>query len=215
MTINERQLDYIMNWARDRDAPFTVKDLQLYANVHYQTAYGWIRDMERTGYLERLPMRAAGSRSDQFVLLKGEVGDLQNRADLKLRRGQASISPAFWATTHINATDMASVAYAVLYLFTRSYYNDAPDHQHLRGTVTPVAVRAFIASRLKELEKDIEIVRQLLSFRVLFDEGSEFAQRFGIPAEGFDMLQATEAARVFLQVFESINIDSTSPPVGE
>jgi len=142
-------------------------------------------------------MRRGGKT--QFVKGTGEAISTEQAVlrSLKVQRGNKTLDLAEWAATHLQDSSIVYCAAGVIYLFVRSYYADAPDHQHLRGVISSVDVRAFIANMLKELKKDIEVIEQILSYRVPFNEGGDLAQRFGTPPVGFDMNAAMEVARNF------------------
>lgn len=187
----------LLSWMKDRDKPFTVDDVAERFSKHYQTAWKWMRRLEFEGMIEEHPMTRG--RASQWVLcVSPDTGD--QRA-VRIAHGNKQLTIAEWAGDRRGAPNVAIAAKGLLYLFIRSYYEDAPDHQHLRGRIPAADVRAIIARQLDLIEEDVSVIRQLLAYRGPWQEGSELAQRFGVLPVGTTMLDVAQEAELFDKLF--------------
>lgn len=180
------QKELLLEWIAELADPVTIKDIALKYDVHAQTARLWVNQLRDEGLMTEHPMRRG--RELQFIRTKEGSGEIRNGEpsyrdpdDVAIRmvRGKDQITPAEFSLSNLQNASMPRMAAAITYLFVRSYFADMPDHQHLRGTTPAIEVRAFLAEILQQTEKDMEVLRQLISFGAPWRDDGEFAMRFG------------------------------------
>jgi hypothetical protein len=200
--IDPQQRELLLDWAREQNDPFTHQDVSTFFQVHYLTGYRWVKQLVREGFFERYPIRRG--RADQFIVVKEAMEPaapgVHSEASLRAIRvacGNDQLSIAAWAMRNLNNTSIAAVAHGLLYLYTRSYYHGAPEHEHLRGPAPVVEVRTFVANQLNMLKRDIAVIEQVLQFKQPWIEDDELAQRFGEFPPGTTMTQVLEKAHLF------------------
>jgi len=189
---------------RTQADPFTVKDVEVHFGKHYLTSYRWIKQLQAEGFVELYPMRRG--RADQYVLVEGSLeaaapgvaNDAGARA-LRVACGNEQLTVAAWACRNLETSAIPAIAHGLLYLYARSYYAGVPDHEHLRGPVPAVDVRAFIAQQLAALKRDLSAIEQLMSFKQPWEETDALAQRFGDFPPGVTMTVVLERAHLFLE----------------
>lgn len=199
--MSARYRELIVEWITDLGQPFTIDELANHFDIHYQTAWKYVRGLTDTGILDKVDDRRLGTRNDLYSLAGSD--EITPEQALRIRFGNDNLTLAEWACGNLENADIPKIAHGMMYLFVRSYYADAPDHQHLRGIHDPVQVRSFIADKLKELKKSVRAIEEMLSYRLPFDEGSKLAQRFGNPPVGFDQTQALTKAEIFSGVLKA------------
>lgn len=180
--LSSMQKELVIEYLLSLDRPFTNEDLATRWDVHEQTSRLWISQLRNEGVIADHPMRLG--RKLQFVLsMEGtgrvDVDDPELRA-VRVVQGKEQVTPAQWSRGNLQNSSVVLGAAVMQYLFVRSYYADSPDHQHLRGTVSPVEARAFFAELIKDLEANLEVMRQLLAYNAPWIEGGDFARRFGM-----------------------------------
>lgn len=215
--LNPQQRELLIEWVQSMAAkslPITIEDVSQHFQVHYQTARDWVSQLEQMSILKRHPFRAG--RKVQYVLSANGEGSLTETEDpfIQVVRGAETLSLADWVSGTRPVKDpvpllrdgkLASIGAAMAYLYVRSYYADAPDHQHLRGITTPVEVRAFVGARLAQLRLDLEVVEQMLSYSGPWREGGEFARRFGLVADLAGVMQVAQQGERIIQEWRERN----------
>lgn len=212
VNLNPQQREAILDWMRAQSDPFTYRDVELYFNVHYLTAYKWVNTLKTEGFVARYPFRRG--RADQFVVnaeamspsTPGVHSEAALRA-LRVARGNDQLSVAQWATANVEHASIAAIARAMLYLYARSYYFGAPEHEHLRGPIPVVEVRSFIAEQLAQVKRDVAVIEQLLSFKQPWGEDDALAQRFGEFPPGTTMTQVLEMAHFYTRVIMKVGVE--------
>lgn len=198
-TMRPDKKEALVEWIGDFPNGATTQEIADAFEVHYQTAYGWVKQLEE----ERLVRKGDFKQPYRYV-----TEARTQSGPILVRHGKYRVTPAAWAMTSLQEAGLAKLAHAFVYLFVRSYYYDAPDQQHLRGVLTPQEVRDLIEEVVKDVESQLAIAKQLLSIRTPWSEGPLFAQRFGSPPVGLTMQDAVDAARLFSRAIAKNSLTS-------
>lgn len=207
--------EMLLDWMDQRSQAFTIKDVSVSQGVHYQTAWAWMQLLRDEGLVERNGQR--DGRADLYVRKAGAFENEQHRGQRAIRvaHGGKHVTIAQWVAQNLSDSNVAASAHALAYLLIRSYYADAADYQHLRGSIPALEVRAFVARAVAAIKEDLHVLEQLLGYRVPWGEGSELALRFGDLPVGTTMLSLQERAAFFTQQISPPPPTEVAPPVGE
>lgn len=199
--LGNKQRELLLDWIEDREGTFTIKDIEEEFNNHYQTAFNWVRTLETEGLVQVVGKEGKTNLYSACTPVGGHDPESMNARALRIAwspgKDKKELSVAEWASGHVDQMPVGAACGAMLYLFIRSYYYDAPDHQHLRGVASPIEVRAAMEKILKFIEAEAHVIRQLLALRAPWVEGPSLALRFGNPVGGFGMDAAMEKAQAF------------------
>lgn len=197
--LGAKKREILIEWINDRANTFTIKEVEEEFEVHYQTAFNWVRTLETEGLVQVVDSAGKTNLYRACAPVGGFDPESMNARALRITsgKGKEELSIAEWAVSHMQSAGIPRIAHGLIYLFVRSYYYDAPDHQHLRGVMTPLEVRTAIEKDLRDIEDNIAIVRQILSLRVPWVEGPTMSLRFGAQPAGFDLARAVEASKTF------------------
>lgn len=199
--LGAKQREVLLEWIDDREGTFTIKDIEDEYEVHYQTAFNWMRTLETEG-LVQVSGKGPDGKTNLYhasAPVGGYDPESMNSRALRIAWGKdkQELSIAEWVVPHHTQDYMEAIGSAFFYLFVRSYYYDAPDHQHLRGVASPIEVRAAVEKIVKFMEAELNAIRQILALRVPWVEGPSFSLRFGAQPAGFDLTKAVEMAQAF------------------
>jgi hypothetical protein len=174
----ERQ-EVVLDWIRDHGM-FDYYELRAQFNVHYVVARSWVNDLIKRGLVCEYPIRKGNRKV--FMLDKREgaqdkVFPIQVAFDGKPHT-IAEVTSLFAQSRNPYRNNINA---QLAYLFLRSYWTNSTDAQQqaLRGVHTPVEVRSRMMLVKSDLENLLTLVEDLLVNRVIWEEGLEFAQRFG------------------------------------
>lgn len=197
--LSNKQREVLIEWVNDRNDSFTIAEVQDIYEVHYMTAHSWVRTLENEGLIELVEKAGKTHHYRAAPPVGGFDQETMNARALRVTFGPSKkeLSIAEWASGHCENNPVPAATAGMLYLFVRSYYYDAPDHQHLRGVATPLEVRGAMDKILRAMEAEANVVRQLLALRAPWIEGPSMALRFGNPVAGFEMTEAVNMAQGF------------------
>lgn len=173
--------ELVMEWVGALESAFTIEDMAQQFSVHEQTARRWVWQLKDECLLVESPIKRG--RRSQFLQAREITSNGmydEMAAAIKAARGNSQVTIAEWARDTAGNDNLSKAALAMVYLYVRSYYSESPDHQHLRGTIPPVEVRAYVASLLSDLRKDVEVLEQLVAYNTPWTEGGEISRRFGL-----------------------------------
>lgn len=201
----------ILTFLAQYEGEWGVDDLAEHFKVAYQTAHEWKRQLEHEQMVTRT---STPGRRVQYMITEGGIVALDKDIDsptppvgvdsaaIKITYQRLRVPLAEWALPkvwggNVNLTNLAGAA--LIYLFIRSYFADAPDHQHLRGSIPAKDIHTYLLNIRKSLRDELNVLDQLLSFPSPWEEGSEFSQRFGGLHDQFGLDHCIQVAAKFHQ----------------
>lgn len=153
--------------------PRTVHEVAEYFNVHYQTAWNWLKELKKRNEINELPIKEAG-RVQYMIGPRVQEGVL-------LVRWRDEVKELGWILggLHVNSVNIERAMQSVLAsIYCWAHYKDS-DMSHLAGSFEPVQIKQMTRQLRDRAHNLVRMLDSALDSDRLWESKAEVAELFG------------------------------------